>query len=109
MRVRSRFGELLNEDNQVTGVVLNAWDGFYAGRPFIDQVVFHYYETPEAAYQAYQEGDLLGISYIDPQLLPTVLSDPVLNVYSARLPRLSLTDYLVALLLSRWTQRTRPQ
>lgn len=85
-----RFGELLNEDNQVTGVVLNAWDGYYAGRPFIDQVVFHYYETPEAAYQAYQEGDLLGISYIDPELLPTVLSDPILNVYSTRLPSLSL-------------------
>ncbi|MCL5429446.1 MAG: peptide ABC transporter substrate-binding protein [Chloroflexi bacterium] len=85
-----RFGELLNENNQVTGVVLNAWDGYYAGRPFIDQVVFHYYETAEAAYQAYQEGDVLGISYIDAQLLPTVLSDPTLNVYSTRLPSLGI-------------------
>jgi peptide/nickel transport system substrate-binding protein len=85
-----RFGELLNENNEVTGVVLNAWDGYYAGRPFIDQIVFHYYETPEAAYQAYQEGDVLGISYVDAQLLPTVLSDPTLNVYSTRLPNLSI-------------------
>ena len=85
-----RFGELLNENNQVTGVVLNAWEGYYTGRPFIDQIVFHYYETAEAAYQAYQEGDLLGINYVDPQLLPAVLSDPTLNVYSARLPSLSL-------------------
>jgi len=85
-----RFGELLNENNQVTGVVLNAWDGYYAGRPYIDQVVFHYYETAEDAYQAYQGGDLLGINYIDPQLLSTVLSDPTLNVYSTRLPSLSL-------------------
>ena len=85
-----RFGELLNENNQVTGVVLNAWDGYYAGRPFIDQVVFHYYETAEAAYQAYQEGDLLGVSYVDAQLLPTVLSDPTLNVYSTQMPSLSL-------------------
>lgn len=85
-----RFGELLNENNQVTGVVLNAWDGYYAGRPFIDQVVFHYYETAEDAYRAYQDGDLQGISYVDPQLLPTVLSDPTLNVYSTRLPSLSL-------------------
>lgn len=85
-----RFGELLNENNQVTGVVLNAWDGYYAGRPFIDQVVFHYYETPEAAYQAFRDGDVLGVSYVDAQLLPRVLSDPVLNVYSTRLPSLSL-------------------
>ncbi len=85
-----RFGELLHENDQVTGVVLNAWDGYYAGRPFIDQVVFHYYDTPEAAYQAYQQGDVLGISYVDAQLLPSVLSDPTLNVYSARLPSLSI-------------------
>ena len=85
-----RFGELLHENDQVTGVVLNAWDGYYAGRPFIDQIVFHYYETPEDAYRAYQEGDLLGISYVDSQLLPTVLSDPTLNVNSTRLPSLSI-------------------
>jgi peptide/nickel transport system substrate-binding protein len=85
-----RFNELLHENNQVTGVVLNAWDDYYAGRPFIDQVVFHYYETPEAAFQAYQEGDLLGISYIDPQTLPDVMADPALNIYSTRLPSLTL-------------------
>jgi peptide/nickel transport system substrate-binding protein len=85
-----RFSELLSENDQVTGVVLNAWDDYYAGRPFIDQVVFHYYESPEEAYQAYQEGDLLGISYVDIQLLSTVISDPTLNVYSTRVPSLSL-------------------
>src|SRR3972149_11328136 len=53
-------------------------------------MVFHYYESPEDAYRAYQEGDLLGISYVDSQLLPTVLSDPTLNVYSNRLPNLSI-------------------
>lgn len=85
-----RFGELQHKNDQVTGVVLNAWDGYYAGRPFIDQIVFHYYQTPEDAYRAYQEGDVLGISYVDAQLLPTVLADPTLNVYSTRLPSLSL-------------------
>ncbi|MEX1248163.1 MAG: peptide ABC transporter substrate-binding protein [Anaerolineales bacterium] len=85
-----RFEELISEGDQVTGVVLSAWDDFYLGRPFIDQVVFHYYPTSAAAYQAYQQGEVLGISFVDNQTLPEVLADGTLNVYSARLPRLSM-------------------
>ena len=85
-----QFDELLSANDQVTGVVLRAWDGYHLGRPFIDQIVFHYYETSEAAYAAYQQGDVLGISYIDANLLPQVLAEPTLNVYSSRLPRLSI-------------------
>ena len=85
-----QFEELLTEGDQVSGVVLNAWDDYYAGRPFIDQVVFHYYLTTEAAYQAYQQGDVLAVSFVDSAILPDVLADPTLNVYSSRLPRLSL-------------------
>ncbi|MEX2162014.1 MAG: peptide ABC transporter substrate-binding protein [Anaerolineales bacterium] len=85
-----RFEELISENEQVTGVVLSAWDDFYLGRPFIDQIVFHYYPTSSAAYQAYQQGDVLGISYVDNATLPEVLADGTLNVHSARLPRLSM-------------------
>lgn len=57
-----RFQELLSDSEVVTGVVLNAWDGYHLGRPFIDQIIFHYYDTSAAAYQAYQAGDVMGIS-----------------------------------------------
>jgi len=85
-----RFEELITEDEQVTGVVLTAWDDYHAGRPFIDQVVFHYYPTSQAAFQAYLQGDVLAVSFIDRAILPDVLADPTLNIYSSRLPRLSL-------------------
>lgn len=85
-----RFEDLLTKGEQVTGVVLNAWDGYYAGRPFIDQMVFHFYPTAEAAHEAFQQGEVLGLSFVDSVTLPAVLSDPTLNVYSARLPRLSI-------------------
>ncbi|MEX2143880.1 MAG: ABC transporter substrate-binding protein [Anaerolineales bacterium] len=85
-----RFEQLLSENDQVTGVVLNAWEGYYAGRPFIDQVVFHYYATSEAAYEAYLQGETLAVSFIDLATLPAVLSDPTLNIFSSRLPRLGL-------------------
>ncbi len=84
------FQELLSKNDQVTGVVLKAWDKYPQGRPFIDQIVFHYYDTSNDAYQAYKTGDIMGISYISPDMLPQVLADPTLNVYSTRLPRLSI-------------------
>jgi peptide/nickel transport system substrate-binding protein len=85
-----RFEELQSENDIVTGVVLTAWDEYHLGRPFIDQMVFHYYESSAAAYQAYTQGDVLGISYVDQATLPQVMSDQTLNLYSARLPRMSV-------------------
>jgi peptide/nickel transport system substrate-binding protein len=85
-----RFDELINENNQVEGVVLAAWDEYHLGRPFIDQIVFHYYPDSQAAYAAYQQGDVQGISFIDATTLPSALTDQTLSLYSERLPRLSL-------------------
>lgn len=85
-----RFGELLSEEGQITGVVLEAWDGYYAGRPFLDQVIFNYYDSSDAAYAAYQRGDVMGVSYLSPQVLASALNDPSLSIYSSRLPRLTL-------------------
>jgi peptide/nickel transport system substrate-binding protein len=85
-----RFEERLEENGEVAGVVLTAFEEFYDERPFIDQVVFRYYETSGDAYQAYVQGDILGISHVSNALLPTVMDDPTLNMYSTRLPKLSI-------------------
>ncbi|QYK50807.1 MAG: hypothetical protein KF701_10470 [Anaerolineales bacterium] len=85
-----RFSELLSEEGQITGVALEAWDGYYAGRPFLDQVIFNYYDNSEEAYAAYQRGDVMGVSYLSPQVLANALNDPSLSIYSSRLPRLTL-------------------
>jgi peptide/nickel transport system substrate-binding protein len=84
------FNELLSEEGQVQGVSLNAWDGYHLGRPFIDQIVFRYYATSEDAFAAYQANDVMGVSYLSPIVLPQALADNTMNVYSARLPRMSL-------------------
>lgn len=85
-----RFDDLLNEDGGVTGVLLTAWNEYYLERAFIEQIVFHYYETSEAAYAAYLAGEVLGISFVDGQILDEVLADPTLNIYSTRLPRVTM-------------------
>ena len=85
-----RFGRLIVENGQVTGVELNAFDKYYNGRPFIDQVVFRYFPTSAAAFEAYRSGQVLAISQITPDILPQALADPTLNLYTGRLPELSL-------------------
>ncbi|MDA1330102.1 MAG: peptide ABC transporter substrate-binding protein [Chloroflexi bacterium] len=85
-----RFEEVIAENEQITGVVLNAFEAYYNDRPFIDQIIFRFYQSSGEAYQAYLQGDVLGISQVSPELLPTVLEDRTLNLYSARLPKLSI-------------------
>jgi peptide/nickel transport system substrate-binding protein len=84
------FGEILIEDGQIAGVVLEAFENHYFERPFIDQIIFRYFENSEVAYQAYLEGEILGISDVSEALLPSVLQDDTLNIYSSRLPKLSI-------------------
>lgn len=85
-----RFDELRSESGRITGVVLQAWDGYYAGRPFLDQVVFTLFETSDAAYAAFQQGDVMGVSYLSPSVLAQALNNPAISVYSSRLPRMSM-------------------
>jgi peptide/nickel transport system substrate-binding protein len=84
------FDELLIEEDGVGGVVLNAFENYYLGRPFIDQIVFRFYDSAQEALFAYQQGEILGISNVTGDILPQVLDDPTLNLYSARMPKLSI-------------------
>lgn len=84
------FNELQVEDGHVAGVVLDANEDYYRGRPFIDQIIFRFYDSSEAAYFAYQQGEILGIANVSADILPQVLNDPTLNLYSARMPKLGI-------------------
>jgi peptide/nickel transport system substrate-binding protein len=88
-----RFDHLVVEQGQIKGVVLTAFKDFYGQRPFIDQVVFRYYADSNAALSAYDQGDVLGISRIDTDLLPQALKEPDLNIYTGRMPQLTLTYF----------------
>lgn len=85
-----RFDRLIVEDEEVRGVVLSANPDYYGQVPYIEQIVFHYYPDSASAMQAYQEGEVLGISQITPETLPAALADPNLSLYSSRMPRLTM-------------------
>ncbi|NLG73028.1 MAG: peptide ABC transporter substrate-binding protein [Chloroflexi bacterium] len=85
-----RFERLLVENGEITGVVLNAFEDYYGGRPFIDQMVFRYYPDSAAALQAYKAGEVMGISRVSEDILDEALKEPGLDVHTARLPNLTL-------------------
>jgi peptide/nickel transport system substrate-binding protein len=85
-----RFERLILENGKVAGVELRSFDKYYSGKAYMDQVIFRYYPTASAALDAYRQGQVLAISQITPDILTQALTEPTLNVYTGRLPEMSM-------------------
>ncbi|WKZ41918.1 MAG: peptide ABC transporter substrate-binding protein [Anaerolineales bacterium] len=85
-----RFDRLLVSGGQITGVVLVANTNYYLRPPFIEQVVFRFYPTSAAAFDAYRRGEVLGVSQLTNDVLEAALREPTLSVYTSRLPQMGL-------------------
>lgn len=85
-----KFERLLTSGGQISGVVLVANQQFYTQPPFIEQVVFRYYPNSAAAFDAYKQGEVLGISQLTEDVLPAALAEPTLSVHTSRLPQMGL-------------------
>lgn len=84
------FDHLILTGGQITGVVLIASESYYGKQPFIPQVVFRYYPTSVAALDAYEQGEVLGVSRITTDALQDALSLPNLSMFTSRLPQVSM-------------------
>ncbi len=85
-----QFDHLLVEDSQIVGVALTIFDDYYGEEPYIPQIVFRYYPSSSAALEAYQQGEVLGISQVTTGVLQDALNEPNLSLYTSRRPELSL-------------------
>ncbi|MEK6751908.1 MAG: peptide ABC transporter substrate-binding protein [Chloroflexota bacterium] len=85
-----KFDSLLTSGGQITGVVLVPNPDYFIQPPFIEQVVFRYYPSSAAAFEAYQQGEVLGISQLTNDVLEQALIEPTLLVYTSRLPQMGL-------------------
>src|SRR5690606_24979543 len=84
-----RFDHLMVDDGEITGVVLTVSDTYYGSEPYIEQVVFRYYDTSADALDAYQQGEVLAVSEITTDVLGAALEEPNLSLYTSRLPQIS--------------------
>lgn len=85
-----RFNQFLVENGQIVGVKLDAFEDYYSNRAYLDQIVFRYYPDSAAAFQAYQRGEVQGISMVSVDVLGDALAQPDLSVYTGRMPQLSM-------------------
>jgi peptide/nickel transport system substrate-binding protein len=77
-------------DGEITGVVLEAFEDYYMGQPFIEQMVFRYFENTADALDAYRQGEILGIGSVSPEALDSVLAERNLNIFSVRVPEMAM-------------------
>ncbi len=85
-----QFDQLIVENGDISGVVLKKNPDYYGDAAFLDQVAFRYYPDSQAVWQAYQDGEILGIGEISQDILKDALLDEDLSVYTSRLPEMSL-------------------
>jgi peptide/nickel transport system substrate-binding protein len=85
-----RFEKLIIENGEIQGVVLHANESFYGQVPFISQMAFRYYPDSQAALTAYQQGNVQGIGEVNLDILPQVLSNTNLSVFSGRKPEVAM-------------------
>ncbi|MFN2121648.1 MAG: ABC transporter substrate-binding protein, partial [Anaerolineales bacterium] len=85
-----KFDHLLIENGSITGVVLAVNSRYYGSEPYIQQVVFRYYADSQSAFDAYEQGEVMGVSELSMDVLPQALEDPRLSVYTSRLPEMSI-------------------
>ncbi|MFC1996827.1 ABC transporter substrate-binding protein, partial [Chloroflexota bacterium] len=85
-----RFDRMIVEDSEIAGVTLLAHEDHHFGRPFIDEITFRYYPDDVSALEAYRDGETQGIGRIAPKAFGDTSIDSDLNLYTGRLPRLSM-------------------
>ncbi len=85
-----QFESLIVEDNQIKGVVLASNQEYYLEPAYINDFVFRYYPDSQSAYAAYQEGIVQGISEVTADVLPQILQNTELALYSAIEPEFSI-------------------
>jgi peptide/nickel transport system substrate-binding protein len=85
-----KFQNLIVENNQIKGVVLSSNKDYYQAPPFINDFVFRYYTDDKSAYADYQEGVVQGISEVSQDILPEVLGNSGLSLYSPIEPKISI-------------------
>lgn len=78
------------QGEHIASITLRAFSDYYGEKPFLDQLVFRYYPDDVAALQAYNQGEVMGVSYLTENTLVDALRSPTMNVYTGRLPRLTM-------------------
>jgi peptide/nickel transport system substrate-binding protein len=85
-----KFDRIIVSGGQITGVALKVNEDYYLPKAFIEQIVFRFYPNSASAFDAYQQGEVLGVSQLTNEVLQQALMEPTFSVYTSRLPQMGL-------------------
>jgi len=78
-----RLADVERVSGHVASVRLRRFPRYYGPGSYLDGVSFRFFPTARAALEAYRDGEVEGIARIPVELLPEVLAEPDLQLYSA--------------------------
>jgi peptide/nickel transport system substrate-binding protein len=85
------FGHWLRpEGSSSGGLVLNAFADYHGPLPKLNQIQFNFYADATAAFAAYRDGKVTGVSRVEGPQLAEALKTPGLSLYTSQLPEYSL-------------------
>ncbi|MEK7616178.1 MAG: ABC transporter substrate-binding protein [Patescibacteria group bacterium] len=71
----------------VRSITLVSFDQYAGGKPFIDQIDLSFYESEQKAIDAYNGGEVGGLSFVSAQRLQDLKSTRGITIHQLRLPR----------------------
>lgn len=85
-----KFEGLTVDSGAITSVTLSANTEYYKKSPFINEIIFQYFANNRDAYDAYVQGNVLGVSAITPDILNESMINADLSLYSMVEPKISM-------------------
>lgn len=78
-----RLMEVQTEEGQIAQLTLRRFPRYYGAEPYLENIILRFYPTARAAFEAYQDGVVEGVSRITLDILPQAFADENLKLHSA--------------------------
>lgn len=79
-----RLIEVQTDQGQVTMLTFKRFPRYYGAEPYLENIILRFYPTARAAFEAYQDGAVEGVSRITADILPQAFADENLKLHSAQ-------------------------
>lgn len=66
---------------------LKAFENYFAGEPYISEIIFNFYPNEDSAIEAYSKKEILGMSGISPEKISGAKIAQSANIYEIAVPR----------------------
>jgi peptide/nickel transport system substrate-binding protein len=78
-----RLTEVQTEQGQITMLTFKRFPRYYGAEPYLENIILRFYPTARAAFEAYQDGAVEGVSRITLDILPQAFANAELKLHSA--------------------------